>query len=295
MSEIRIKRFDPTKIRDYSTILFAGGRRSGKSYCMRDFIWYIKQRVYDTHVFSGSIDPEHRWEDYTPKSMVHYCLEEFDEDGMREYMRNQEKRKALSEKFKMDCPPSLVIFEDIAHLTPSIWKDKSIKAMVFNGRWAKSFCFIAIQYMIDMKKGLRGSQDYAVFTLETNSTIRKSIYEQFCAIFPTYGQFEKTYFECTKDHRVMVVDCRAQSYNISDVVFWYKAKDRGTFKIGHPDIWRVYTSKPKKHQTEPTSGKGGKWAETEVKLLGDDEGEWGSDGEWKETSRKKKRKNKKRV
>jgi Cu2+-containing amine oxidase len=79
--------------------------------------------------------------------------------------------------------------------------------------------------------------DYAVFTMENSAAVRRRIHEQFAGIFPTFNEFEQVFFECTSDRKCMVIDCRATSYNISDVVFWYKAKDNGDFQMGVPAVW----------------------------------------------------------
>lgn len=305
MTELQFHKWDPSTIREYSSILFTGGRRTGKSFCMRDIMWHIKDRVYDATIFSGTIDPDHRWEKYTPSSLVHYCLEEFDEEGMMRSIKIQEKRKRLAEKYDAACPPTLMLFEDVGHLTPDVFKNKAMKSMVFNGRWARSYCFMAIQYLMDLKKGMRGSMDYAIFTMEQNASIRRAIYEQFGGIFPTFGEFETVFLELTKDKRVIVFDCRATSYKIEECVFWYKAQDRGFFHMGHPDVWARVKGRfdDDDDESDPEGEeerrkaimertRGVKGAKFEVKLLGDDGGEWGEDGEWKENADKKKKSSK---
>ena len=71
--ELNIKKFDPHTMRPYSTVLFAGGRRTGKSSLMRDIIGSISRRFYDMHVFTGTIEDDHPWTDMTPAKYVHIC------------------------------------------------------------------------------------------------------------------------------------------------------------------------------------------------------------------------------
>ena len=159
-TEIKVKKFHPERqIPEYASVLFAGGRRTGKSFCGRDFLWHLRHKVYDCKVYSGTIDPSHRWESYTRKSLVHYCLEEFDEANMLKDLRMQEKRKRIAEKYKVECPPTLLVFEDIGHLTPSIWKSKPMMACIYNGRWKRSYCFLLLQYLIELRKGYATSRE----------------------------------------------------------------------------------------------------------------------------------------
>ncbi|MDR3539351.1 MAG: hypothetical protein P4L69_00045 [Desulfosporosinus sp.] len=291
-----MRKFDPgTQLPDYASVLFAGGRRTGKSFCGRDFAWHIRKRVYDAKIYSGTIDEDHKWDRYTPKRLVHYCLEEFDELNMLKDIRMQEKRKRLAEKYNAVCPPTLLLFEDIGHLTPSIWKSKPMISTIYNGRWSKTYTFLMLQYLIELRKGFRGSIDIAVFTRESNAQIRKLIYENFGGCFASYAQFETVFFKCTENHKVMVIDCRANSYDITSNIFWYKAKDRGYFKMGHPDVWahgneEFADSDPEedaataKALTQQIKGKKGTFVPLDVKLMDDaTKGDWGSDGEWDES------------
>lgn len=303
--EFKLRKYKPAEqIPEYATVLFAGGRRTGKSFCGRDFLWHIKDKVYDCNVFSGTIDPDHRWEQYTPKTLVKYCLEEFDEPSMLKAIRLQEKRKRIAEKYSAECPPTCMVFEDIGHLTPSIWKSKPLMAMIYNGRWARSYCFLMLQYLIDLRKGFRGSIDVAVFTREANAEIREIIRKNFAGCLSP-AQFASVFAECTANKKVMVVNCRSDTGKIEDTIFWYKAKDRGYFKVGHPDVWKARTAADEKEESDPEDDSARERAQSTmigksahrgpgavVHLLGD-KGDWNSDGEWDVNLKAKKQKKKK--
>ena len=234
----RFRRFDPSTIRDYASILFAGGKRSGKSTIMREFMWYIKDRVFDGHVFTGTFDEDHPWEWYLPKQMVHDCMTTFKKDDLDDVLKTQEDRKVLARKFGASCPPSALVLEDLEFLKPSIWVNQGTRALIFNGRWVKLFCFVAYQYVMEIKMEMRGSFDYAVFTMDNSQAVRERIWKQFAGVFKTLGDFEDAFMALTTDYRAMVLDLRARSYKLEDCVFWYRAnKDLGRFKMGHPDIW----------------------------------------------------------
>lgn len=248
---VRLKKFDPEKIRPCSTILFAGPRRTGKSFLMRDIMYNLRKRVYDATVLTGTIDEDHLWTNHTPEPYVHFCQEDFPKDVLDHSLARQDRRKALASKLGVWCPPSMFVFEDLEYLTPTIWKQQGIKSLMLNGRWKKTFVLIAVQYLMSAKMELRGMFDYAFFCFENNQAVRERIYKQFANICPSFPEFELLFFDCTKNRRVMVVDCRANSYKLEDVIFWYKAKDRGSFKVGVPDVWkRTYAESDSEAQKE---------------------------------------------
>jgi len=128
--EYTLQRFDPKTIREYSTILVAGGRRSGKSFCMRDFLYWLRNRVYDCYAYSGTIDEEHPWDKYTPAKYVTRVRSEFPDDQLQKALDKQEIRKAIATKHSADCPPSLFVFEDLEFLKKSMWKNQSIREVM---------------------------------------------------------------------------------------------------------------------------------------------------------------------
>ena len=66
MKSLKIKKFDPNTIRKNSRILFCGPPRCGKSYCMRDFLYHIKDRVFDAVAFSATVEEDHPLTNYIP-------------------------------------------------------------------------------------------------------------------------------------------------------------------------------------------------------------------------------------
>jgi hypothetical protein len=79
--------------------------------------------------------------------------------------------------------------------------------------------------------------DYAIFMMENNVSVRERIWKQFCGILPNMKDFEAVFMRCTEDHKCLVVDCRSTSYKVHEMLYWYKASDRGTFRMGVPAVW----------------------------------------------------------
>lgn len=235
--EYGLRPFDPGAIRDYSSMIVCGGRRTGKSFCMRDIVYHLRKRVYDCYVFSGTRDEEHPWEKYTPEKYVTYVQADFPNDDLQAKLDNQKVRKEIAESHGVKCPPSLIIFEDLEFLSKPMWKHQSIREVFLNGRWDKTFAIAAVQYLNRIELSVRSMMDYAVFMMENNASVRDRIWKQFCGILPTMQEFETVFMQCTEEHKCLVVDCRSTSYKVDEMLFWYKASDRGFYHIGVPDVW----------------------------------------------------------
>jgi hypothetical protein len=235
--EYQLKAFDPATIRDFSTMVICGGRRTGKSFCMRDITFFLRKRIYDCYVFSGTKDEDHPWNRYVPEKYITEVHSDFPNENLQMKLDNQKIRKQIAESHGIKCPASLVIFEDLEFLTKPMWKAQSVRETFLNGRWDKMFAIAAVQYLIKIELSIRSMMDYAIFMMENNVSVRERIWKQFCGIMPSMQEFEAVFMRCTEDHKCLVVDCRSTSYKIDEMLYWYKASDRGFFHLGVSDVW----------------------------------------------------------
>jgi hypothetical protein len=204
---------------------------------MRDVVYNLRKRIYDCYVYTGTRDEDHPWEKFTPEKYVVNVQSEFPDDDLQMKLDNQKYRKQIAENHGVECPPSMIIFEDLEFLVKSMWKAQSIRETFLNGRWVKIFAIAAVQYLNKIELSVRSMMDYAVFMMENNMSVRERIWKQFCGIMPSMQEFEEVFMRCTEDHKCLVVDCRSTSYKTNEVLYWYKATDRGIFHLGVPAVW----------------------------------------------------------
>jgi hypothetical protein len=78
----------------------------------------------------------------------------------------------------------------------------------------------------------RSNFDYIFLLAEDTISNRKRLYEHYAGMFPTFDIFQQVFTDITEDYGMMVINNRIHSKNITDKVFWYKAKKAPPFKVG---------------------------------------------------------------
>lgn len=238
---IKIRKFKPSDIYPYATCLFAGPKKSGKSYAARDIIYYMRDMCFDATVFTGSQEQDHPWTHYVPEAHVN---DGFDEQTLGEIMYRQEERKNIFKMHGIEEPdPSkvghMIVFEDLEYLKKNIFKSESCRKLMLNGRHSKTFTFALVQYIMQgLTLEVRSMFDFAFFTKEPNEAVRKKIHSVFGGCCP-FQDFDAIFKMCTEDYKVLAIKLRVNSYDMSDTFFYYKAKDHGKYRIGHPLFWET--------------------------------------------------------
>jgi hypothetical protein len=61
-------------------------------------------------------------------------------------------------------------------------------------------------------------------------------------MFPTFDIFQQVFTDITEDYGILVIDNRIHSKNITDKVFWYKAKKVPHFSFGNSKFRNYHKS-----------------------------------------------------
>ena len=175
---------------------------------------------------------------YGSKNFIH-------EESSRSVIQNVLKRqKLMIEKLKSNSnldPRLFLILDDC--LYDNTWvKDKNVRSLFMNGRHYKVLFIITMQYALGIPPNLRTNIDYVFILRENYVSNRKRLYEHYAGMFPTFEMFCQVMDQCTENFECLVIDNNAKSNKLDDQVFWYKASDRGEFKIGADDYWQYSQS-----------------------------------------------------
>jgi hypothetical protein len=200
------------------------------SFLIRDLM-YHHQNIPAGMVVSKTDKLTHYYEQFIPPILIH---EEYSPQILDKLFDRQ--KKALKEEWPN--PHAFLIFDDTIS-DANVWKrDTRIKEIFFNGRHYKILFLLTMQDPKAITPGLRANIDFSFILRTPNQTTRRTLYENYCGMFPSYEIFEKVLDSCTEDYGCLVIDNTSRSNKLEDQVFFYKASDHEPFKICSNAYWQ---------------------------------------------------------
>ena len=222
--KIRVKRFDPSTIKEHRIILVVGKRGTGKSVMQRDLMYHMANKVDFGLAFSPTEETQDMFRQHMPDSWIYPGFSNAKLDSMISMQRELCKSKKQRNLF--------IIMDDCMY-DKKILKGLGIRDLFMNGRHMHITLCNAVQYVMDMGPDLRTQVDY-VFALRENIISNKTkLWKYFFGMFEKYDDFAKVMDKCTQNHGALVMDNTTGSCNIEDCIFWYKAEyNVPPFKFG---------------------------------------------------------------
>ena len=261
---LELKRFDMKRIRfdpnenAGPVIVLIGRRDTGKSFLVRDLIFYHQDIPIGT-VISGTEAGNGFYGKHVPKLFIH---EEYNTAIIENILKRQRqvlktiKKENEVGRSNID-PRAFVILDDC--LYDNSWaKDKMMRLLFMNGRHWKIMLIITMQYPLGIPPNLRTNIDYVFILREPYIANRKRIFENYAGMFPTFESFAQVMDQCTENYECLVVDNNAKSNKLHDQIFWYKADNHKDFKLGSKEFWDLskgINSDDEDEQYDPNSAK----------------------------------------
>jgi hypothetical protein len=237
--KLELKKFDPTKIKNDSVVVFIGKRNTGKSYCMKDIMSYNRDIPVGV-VVSPTERANGYFEKFIPKMLIY---DDLDEKLVSKFLNRQinitkDKKRDLEKHGSSTIDPRAFLILDDCMYNKAIMKDKNIRCIFMNGRHYKIFLLITMQHGLGLPPDLRSNIDY-VFIFRNNIVKeREKIYNHYAGMFPTFDVFNQVMNQCTENYECLVIDNKTQSNNINDNVYWYKAQD-SNYKMCSQNLWEM--------------------------------------------------------
>lgn len=235
---LELKKFDISRVKDDSVVVLIGKRRTGKSYLVKDLLYYHTDIPTGT-VISGTEGSNRFYGDFVPNMFIY-------EDVTSELMENVVKRQKMIKKkiekekrsygrSKID-PRTFVILDDC--LYDSSWaKDVNIRSLFMNGRHFPAMFIITMQYPLGIPPNLRTNIDYVFILRENIFANRKRIYENYAGMFPTFEIFCQVMDQCTENYECLVIDNSSISNKLEDCVFYYRGEDHEDYRMCSSRFW----------------------------------------------------------
>ena len=236
--KLELKKFNISTITDDKVVVMIGKRNTGKSYLIKDLLYYHHDLPIGT-VISGTESANHFYSDIIPKVFIHneYSNNVVDNVVKRQQLilKKLNKERNLYNQTTID-PRAFMILDDC--LYDSSWtKDKNVRALFMNGRHLKMFFVIAMQYPLGIPPNLRTNIDFIFILRENIVANRKRIYDNYAGMFPTFEIFCQVMDQCTENYECLVIDNTTKSNKLEDTVFWYKADPTPNFRVCLHDYW----------------------------------------------------------
>ena len=141
-----------------------------------------------------------------------------------------------------------------------------IRLLLMNGRHFGITLFLCLQYALDTPPAIRANIDYII--LLKDNLFREKLYRSFfVGLVPSLAMFNTLMDATTDDFKALVLDNSSHSTKLSDLVYWFRAKDRPKFKIGSKEYNEFSRRRLKKDEDGDGSKEGSSKRRGSVKLL----------------------------
>ncbi len=254
---LELKRFDMRSIQFHPNenkgpvIVLIGRRDTGKSYLVRDVLFY-QQGIPIGTVISGTEEGNGFYGKMVPRLFIHNeyntAIIENVLKRQRTVLKQVKKEMETYKRSNID-PRAFVILDDC--LYDGSWaRDKLMRLLFMNGRHWKIMLVITMQYPLGVPPTLRTNIDYVFILRENYIANRKRIYENYAGMFPTFESFCQVMDQCTENYECLVINNNSKSNKLTDQVFWYKADGHNDFRLGSKEFWELSKDLPDEDQEE---------------------------------------------
>ena len=227
---LRVKKFNPSTIKESRIIFILGKRHTGKSVLMKDLLYHMPRPDF-VLAMAPTEDTLQMFREFLPSSCIfdHFSQEKLDRIvSLQRELVNRGKRRMV-----------LIILDDCLY-QKGVLKSNAMRSIFFNGRHDNISLICAAQYMMEVDVSLRTNIDY-IFTMRENIlTNRQKLYKYYFGQFGKFDDFDKVMTTCTQDYRTLVLDGTVASTHHTDSVLWYKANTNiPEFKLCLPIFWTL--------------------------------------------------------
>ncbi len=207
-------------------------RNTGKSTLIQDICLSKAHLISCAQIFSGTEDSNQAYSSKFPPCCIYNKLD-------LQAMENFVTRQKIAKDWIPNNVWALQLVDDCADDT-SVLKKPIFQSIFKNGRHWNMIFILSLQYCMDILPSIRSNIDYTFILRESIQKNRKSLWENYAGIIPSFQMFEEIMNTITEDFTALVINNKSTSNKLEDCVFWYKAKpDRlpEGFKFCHPVAW----------------------------------------------------------
>ena len=239
-SSLTLRAFQPRTLRPKTVLVFFGKRGSGKSFALQDVAFHMRRHFQEILVMSATEDGNHTWGAHVPNTFVHTS---FKPDVLARTMTRQRAKfqawQAAGAR-PADLPHLLIVAEDLMAEDKKCVNNPDMRAIFMNGRHIGITFAMTVQYLMDLPRALRMNIDYAFVMQDRSIGNISRMHEAWAGTVCELPAFRAMVQQCTQDKGAMVIDINSDSGDVPDVIYWYKARDHGAYRLGCASYWAFH-------------------------------------------------------
>jgi energy-coupling factor transporter ATP-binding protein EcfA2 len=228
---MHIRKFDPRHdIKAGRIHLFQGRRGSGKSTLLQDVAYYLRKVRYVV-AFIGTTDSVEEWAEHIPRTFIHFG---YRPEILSSFVAEMEAKREAGEPHS-----SLVLLEDCMY-DSQIKKSPLMRKIFMNGRHIGMNILITMQYYASFGPELRTQVDYMYVPITPSLKTQIRLYDDYFGMMPSFKHFRKILMSCTQNWECLVLDNTKATYDISSMIYWYKATPGRDYRCGCKELWAYH-------------------------------------------------------
>jgi hypothetical protein len=220
---VDIHEFPLHEMEHNSKIVIIGKPATGKSTVIRDIVKAFRHRFPVAKIFSGTEENNHFYSEMFPDMYIH---SDYSEKEMEDFA----KRQKLAMRNNPTNASGMLILDDCSD-DPKFFHRPLFQKFYKNGRQWDMMFILALQYGMDIRPVIRTNVDYVFLFREPNERNRVALHKNYAGITGSYQDFCDLMDQLTEDFTAIVIANRKQSNNLSECVYYYKARI-------HPDEFK---------------------------------------------------------
>ena len=236
---VRIKKLDISCIKPHRTMLLLSKRGGGKSVLLQDLMFHLRENFDFCLAMCPTVESSNMLKRCMPECCVY---DKFMQSKLDALVR------IASELSTRGKPRRFLLVLDDVMYDKSICTTQSFRYLMYNGRHCFITCIILSQTITDMPPNIRGQIDYVFAMKESIMQNKIKLHRMYFGIFATFEQFNQVFDRCTQNYEMLVLDQTKPSTELTECVFWYKAKvDHDSFTLGKT-IYHVLSEQQKRSE-----------------------------------------------
>jgi len=223
-----------------SKILLIGKPKSGKSFMIKAILYNMRHKINQGIIISGTDDAARLYSDYmrtltsqdgsggatsedTEALSDHFPQQFIYDKYNEEPIRNLIAHQKLLLRNQVKNPWSILIIDD-NNFNRKLFTTPLQQELFKNARHWYILYVLSLHNAKDVPPSVRSSADGVFLFREHNVPARKTIYENFGGVVPTYKQFGDLLDSFTYDNGTMWIDNMKSTNDWQDCICYFKAR-----------------------------------------------------------------------